>query len=98
MKNSNIVRAIALLSLAAAGCGSVAADSLANPSTDVKGKRSEYVKITGSLIPQKVQVKSIGTATTSNLRVIGRNEIDKTGRYTTAGAVAQDPSVRVSGY
>lgn len=55
----------------------------------------EYVFVTGSRIPQKVKVKSIGTATVSPLSVIKRREIDRSGRFTTEGVIALDPSVRV---
>ena len=55
----------------------------------------KYVFVTGSMIPQKVKVKSIGTATASPLRVYMRREIDQTGRFTTEGVLAQDPDVRV---
>jgi hypothetical protein len=58
--------------------------------------RDKYVFVTGSRIPQKVKVKSIGTATVSPLNVIKRREIDHSGRFTTEGVVALDPpSVRV---
>ncbi|MEP7078639.1 MAG: hypothetical protein ABI795_06380 [Chthoniobacterales bacterium] len=91
--------------LAAAGAfltagltGSVLADSYLYPGTNGRNTgRVRYVKVTGSLIPQAIQLKSIGTATYSNLRVIGRREIDHTGRFTTAGVLAQDPSVNVQG-
>jgi hypothetical protein len=56
---------------------------------------NQYVFVTGSMIPQRVKVKSIGTATVSPLRVIKRREIEQSGRFTTEGVLAQDPSVRV---
>jgi hypothetical protein len=40
-------------------------------------------------------VKSIGTTTVSQIRVYKRDEIDKTGRYTTEGVLRLDPSLRV---
>jgi hypothetical protein len=55
------------------------------------------VFVTGSLIPQRVKLRSIGTPTTSPLRVIDRREIDQTGRQTTAGAFMNDPSIRIIG-
>lgn len=63
-----------------------------------KTDRAKYTQVTGSLIPQRVKVKAVGTATQSNLRVIDRHEIDQSGRHDTAGAVAQDPSIRVFGH
>ena len=56
------------------------------------------VFVTGSLIPQRIKLKRIGTATTSPLRIIDRQEIDSTGRRTTRGALIVDPSVRVTGH
>jgi hypothetical protein len=59
--------------------------------------RYVYVFVTGSLIPQKVKVKSIGTNTVSPMRNYDRDEIDKTGRFTTRDVLALDPSVHVRG-
>jgi hypothetical protein len=56
------------------------------------------VFVTGSLIPQRVRVTSIGTPTASPLRVIDRREIDQNGRFTTPGALVDDPSVRITGH
>jgi hypothetical protein len=53
------------------------------------------VFVTGSLIPQRIKLKRIGTATTSPVRIIDRQEIDATGRQTTRGALVADPSVRI---
>jgi hypothetical protein len=55
------------------------------------------VFVTGSLIPQRIKLKRIGTATVSPVRIIDRGEIDETGRRTTQGALISDPSVRVIG-
>ena len=56
------------------------------------------VFVTGSLIPQRIKLKRIGTTTTSPLRIIDRQEIDATGRQTTRGALVADPSARVTGH
>jgi hypothetical protein len=56
------------------------------------------VFVTGSLIPQRIKLKRIGTTTTSPLRIIDRQEIDATGRRTTRGALIADPSIRVTGH
>jgi hypothetical protein len=48
---------------------------------------TKYVVLTGSYIPQKVVLRSIGTNTTDPLRIYNRNEIDKTGRVTTEGVL-----------
>jgi hypothetical protein len=72
----------------------VTGEAVAAPN-DQPGERYAYVFVTGSMIPQKVKIKPIGTKTVSPLRVYNRNEIDQTGRFTTAGVLAQDPSLRV---
>jgi hypothetical protein len=56
---------------------------------------TKYVVLTGSYIPQKVVLRSIGTNTTDPLRIYNRNEIDKTGRVTTEGVLRLDPSLTV---
>jgi hypothetical protein len=58
----------------------------------------QTVFVTGSLIPQRIKLKSVGTSTVSPIRIIDRREIDSTGRQTTRGAFVVDPSVRVTGY
>jgi hypothetical protein len=57
---------------------------------------TKYVVLTGSYIPQKVVLRSIGTNTIDPRRIYNRNEIDKTGRVTTEGVLRMDPSVTVS--
>lgn len=69
--------------------------AFANPQNDRVGDRYVYVFVTGSRIPQKVKVTPVGTLTVSPLSVWSRREIDQTGRFTTEGVLAQDPSVRV---
>jgi hypothetical protein len=54
--------------------------------------------VTGSLIPQRVQLRPIGTTTVSPVRIIDRREIDGTGRQTTPGALINEPSLRVIGH
>jgi hypothetical protein len=56
------------------------------------------VFVTGSLVPQRIKVQSIGTKTFSPLRVHDRREIDKTGRFTTGDIVADDPSLTLIGH
>ncbi len=55
-----------------------------------KDAKRELVFVTGSRIPKRVQVKAIGTNAVEPLRVYTRAEIDRTGRFTTAGILAQD--------
>jgi outer membrane cobalamin receptor len=90
MDSSNLLRvAVLVLVLAMVGVTAALADS---PNKQFGNK---YVFVTGSRIPQRVKVKSIGTATFSPVRVYTRREIDQTGRFTTEGVLAQDPDVRV---
>jgi hypothetical protein len=56
------------------------------------------VFVTGSLIPQRIKLKAVGTATVSPIRIIDRREIDATGRHTTRGALVADPSIRTTGH
>ena len=55
------------------------------------------VFVTGSLIPQRIRLKAVGTNTVSPIRIIDRREIEATGRQTTRGVLVADPSIRVTG-
>ena len=73
---------------------------LADPPIKQTSKRKQKVEeraifITGSLIPQRVKLRPIGTTTVSPIRIIDRREIDQTGRRTTPGAFVNEPSLRV---
>jgi hypothetical protein len=65
--------------------------------TDQQSKE-QTVFVTGSLIPQRIKLKPIGTTTISPIRIIDRQEINGTGRQTTRGALVADPSVRIVGH
>jgi hypothetical protein len=76
---------------------------LADPKVKQTWKHNQKVEeravfITGSLIPQRIKVQPIGTATVSPVRVIDRHEIDWTARPTTRGAFINEPSVRIIGH
>ncbi len=76
--------------------GTVLADPMPNQASKGKQKIEERtVFVTGSLIPQRVKLEPIGTKTLSPVRIIDRHEIDGTGRLTTAGALINEPSLRV---
>ena len=78
--------------------GTVLADPTVNQTSKHKQNVEEQtVFVTGSLIPQRIKLWPIGTTTVSPLRIIDRHEIDWTGRQTTAGALVNDPSVRIIG-
>ena len=84
---------------ASMAAGTVLADPTANQAPKRKQKVEEQaVFITGSLIPQRVEVRPIGTLTVSPVRVIDRHQIDWSGRPTTPGAFINEPSVRVIGH
>ena len=81
----------------------VAGTALADPNVKQAPKRKQKVEertvfVTGSLIPQRVELLPIGTKTVSPVRIIDRHEIDWTGRQTTPGALINDPSVRIIGH
>ena len=80
-----------------------ASASLADTPVKASPERNEKVTeqtvfVTGSLIPQRIKVRRVGTATVSPVRVIDRREIDATGRQTTPGFFVNDPSVRILGH
>jgi hypothetical protein len=64
---------------------------------DKKRSQEQTVFVTGSLIPQRIKLKPIGTTTVSPVRIIDRHEIDATGRRTTRGVLIADPSVNAAG-
>ena len=79
--------------------GTVLADPPVKQTSNRKQKVLERtIFVTGSLIPQRVQLRPIGTTTVSPVRIIDRREIDGTGRLTTPGALINEPSVRVIGH
>jgi hypothetical protein len=97
MKTSKLITAAVLATLAV-GFSTVARASSPYPysgNNDQKGEKLIFV--TGSLIPLRVKIKPIGTATTSPMRTYDRNEIDSLGRFTTRDILATDPALRVSG-
>src|SRR2546426_10383157 len=76
---------------------------LADPTVNETSKRKQNVEeravfVTGSLIPQRIKLKPIGTTTVSPVRIIDRHEIDWTGRFTTPGVLIDEPSLRVIGH
>src|SRR5438552_7560830 len=79
--------------------GPALADPPVKHTSERKQKEQEVtVFVTGSLIPQRVKLRRVGTNTVSPVRVIDRNEVDQTGRFTTPGAFVNDPSVRIIGH
>jgi hypothetical protein len=79
--------------------GTVLADPPVKQTRDRKEKVEEKtVFVTGSLIPQRVKLRRIGTTTVSQVRIIDRREIEETGRQTTPGVLIDDPSLRIIGH
>jgi hypothetical protein len=83
--------------------GMLASTALAGKPVDQASEHNKQVSeravfVTGSLIPQRIKLKRIGTTTVSPVRIIDRREIDETGRRTTRGVLITDPSVRVVGH
>jgi hypothetical protein len=79
--------------------GTVLADPPVKHTPDRKEKVEEKtVFVTGSLIPQRVKLRRIGTTTVSQVRIIDRREIEETGRQTTPGVLIDDPSLRIIGH
>ncbi len=63
-----------------------------------QNEEERYVMVTGSNIPQKIKLKSIGTTTPYNLRIYSQRELLSSGRQSVGGALsALDPSISVSG-
>jgi hypothetical protein len=77
--------------------GLLAGNPIDQGSNDKKRSNERTVFVTGSLIPQRVKLKPIGTTTVSPVRIIDRHEIDATGRRTTRGVLIADPSVSAAG-
>ena len=95
-----ITSAIALALVGSIVTGATAeplARAITSSSQDKDGKQ-EFVLLTGSRIPRRVQLKANGTNTTEPRRVYTREEIERTGQFTTAGILAQDPSLTLSGH
>ena len=59
--------------------------------------RERVAVVTGSTIPQKVKVKSIGTDSVHSVRIYTQEEIKSTGASTISEGLALDPSITFSG-
>lgn len=78
--------------------GAALAGKPVDPAYEHNKVNERTVFVTGSLIPQRIKLRPIGTTTVSPVRIIDRREIDATGRRTTRGVLIADPSVRVVGH
>jgi hypothetical protein len=95
---NRLARSIAFFCAASLIAGTVYADQPVSRVSQQAETKEVLVFVTGSLIPKRVKLSSVGTKTVSPLRVIDRTEIDQTGRHTTLGALANEPSLRVIGH
>jgi hypothetical protein len=95
---NRLARSIAFFCAASLIAGTVYADQPVSRVSQQAETKEVLVFVTGSLIPKRVTLSSVGTKTVSPLRVIDRTEIDQTGRHTTLGALANEPSLRVIGH
>jgi hypothetical protein len=95
MKASKIIRASAATLLLTILAGT---NAFAHDPGDRTDNDHAYVIVTGSNLPQRVKIKSIGTLTQSPLRVYKRREIDQMGRFTTEDVLRQDPTLKVHGF
>jgi hypothetical protein len=86
-----------VLAISVAVIGTFAGTAFAGKPAAQKESNERTVFVTGSLIPQRIKLKRIGTTTISPVRIIDRQEIDANGRRTTRGALSADPSVRIIG-
>lgn len=75
--------------------GSVAKIKERKQTKQQAAEQEKLVFVTGSLIPQRVHLRSVTSDTMSPLRIIDRREIDQTGRMTTAGALINEPSLNI---
>jgi len=87
--------AICAASLLATGL--LAGNPIDQGSSDKTKSDDRTIFVTGSLIPQRIKLKPIGTTTVSPVRIIDRHEIDATGRRTTRGVLIADPSLNATG-
>lgn len=64
-----------------------------------QNEEERYVLVTGSNIPQRIKMKSIGSTTPYNLRIYSQRELQSTGRSNVGEALATlEPSLRLSGH
>ena len=96
MKSSKLTTAATMLALVALVTATKA--SARDRRNHNNEERYAYVMVTGSNIPQRVKIKNIGTTTTSPMRNYDRDEIDKTGRFSTEEVLRTDPSLTVRGF
>lgn len=96
MKSSRLITAATVLALVVVVSATKA--SAKDRRNHANDEGYAYVMVTGSNIPQKVKIKNIGTTTTSPMRNYDRDEIEKTGRFSTEEVLRTDPSLSVHGF
>ena len=102
MKISSLAKVI-LLSVS--GAALLASVAQADPhmrrhrhaAVEQQNAEEQYVMVTGSNLPQKVKVRSIGTTTPYNVRVFSQKDLLSTGRQNVGEALSVlDPSIQIS--
>ena len=93
-----MTRTIVLLCVAGMFATIVNASGPAKQGSGQAETKEELVFVTGSRIPQRIKVSRVGTETYSPLRVMDREEIDRSGRLTTAGVLINEPALCVIGH
>jgi hypothetical protein len=94
MNATRMAKLVTLVSVVAVAGGTASAQPPREKSSD----NYAYVFVTGSNIPQRVKIKRIGSLTTSPITAYDRDDIHKTGRFTTEEVLRQDPSLKVHGF
>ncbi|MDQ6623421.1 MAG: hypothetical protein M3Y86_08050 [Verrucomicrobiota bacterium] len=100
MKTTHLFAALLVGGSLLAAAGVARADPTERESGKILNQNApeRYVYVTGSNIPQKVHLRSIGTDTPYNIRIYSRRELESTGRQTPGEALATlDPSLQLSG-
>src|SRR5687767_14942072 len=97
MKPRAALRTIALVVALAAFASAVQAEPR-EERRRVKQSEEQYVFVTGSMLPQRVEKKAIGTKTVSNLRIIDRREIDSRWNRSAADILRNEPSLFIRGH
>ena len=99
MKMSNIIKTMVALSiLSGVATIALAGTQRVEKVVPIKGQPGyAYVWVTGSRIPQKVQISPVGTLTQSPLSEYDRRQINQTRGGTVRQALGNEPSLSFMG-
>ncbi len=96
MKPSVLIKAT-LVALFTAATANAQPQKVQSRTVD-QSNEERYVRVTGSHIPQRVKLRSIGTDSAQNVRIYTASELQTTGGQTVAEALRIDPSIQISGH